>query len=56
MSDDFKIEKNNEGVEQPQTASNSEQKIIDEANYHIRGPREKGPSAIGRGGIRFSGE
>ena len=24
MSDDFKIEKNNEGVEQPQTASNGE--------------------------------
>ena len=53
MSDDFKIEKNNEGVEQPQTASNGEQKIIDEANYHIRGPREKGPSAIGRGGDPF---
>ena len=25
-------------------------KVIDEANYKIRGPREKGPSAVGRGG------
>ena len=30
--------------------NNSENKVIDEANYNIRAPRAKGPSAVGKGG------
>ena len=55
MSDeeDFKVEKNDSGESQEkQNESSSQQdgKVIDEANYRIRAPREKGPTAIGRGG------
>ncbi len=47
MSEDFEIEKN-ENEEIKNNESNG--KVIDEANYRIRAPREKGPSAVGRGG------
>ncbi len=40
-----KIQNNPEPVQKEQNG-----KIIDEANYKIRAPREKGPSVIGRGG------
>ncbi len=33
-----------------QQSQASEGKVIDEANYKIRAPREDGPSAVGRGG------
>ena len=58
MAEDFEVLKKNnsdsnneqasEQQEQPQ--NNQSGKVIDEANYKIRGPREKGPTAIGRGG------
>lgn len=52
MADDFRVEGNINP--QNDTVKNSSQengeKIIDEANYQIRGPREKAPSAVGRGG------
>lgn len=48
MSDDnFRVEKG--ANEQPQQAQGGG-KIIDEAAYRIHAPREKGPTAIGRGG------
>lgn len=56
MSDDFKIEKgqvNNSQLPQEQKAAENTQnsgKVIDEANYRIQAPREKGPTATGRGG------
>jgi hypothetical protein len=56
MSEDFRDEKNEAGIEQAsQEASGqpNEGKIIDEANYRIRAPREKGPAAIGKGGDPF---
>lgn len=51
MSEEFKVEKssiNNEN--QVANESKSDNKVIDEANYRIRAPRESGPTAIGRGG------
>lgn len=50
MSDDFKIEKQQEQL--PQNATNNgEPKIIDESQYNVRATRrERGPSAVGRGG------
>lgn len=53
MADDFKIIKNTDPAVQDNNQIQSEQqggKIIDEANYKIRAPRENGPSAVGRGG------
>ena len=49
MDDDFKVVKNEDAENTPED-SNKENKVIDEANYKIRGPRENGPTAIGRGG------
>lgn len=54
MSEDFKIVKNN-GETLPEENKNKQPeaeggKVIDEANYKIRGPREHGPTAVGRGG------
>ena len=54
MSEDYKVIKNSDNSEpdenqSPQAEQNSG-KVIDEANYKIRGPRENGPTAIGRGG------
>ena len=46
MSEDFSVEKNNDG----QSVSQGEGKVIDEANYRVHAPREKGPTAVGRGG------
>jgi len=54
MSEDYKIIKNpvnsapaeNQAPQQEGTGG----KVIDEANYKIRGPRENGPAAVGRGG------
>jgi len=56
MADDFKIVSG--GQQNPEVSSkeqnNGEQgKIIDEANYRIKGPRENGPTAVGRGGDPF---
>lgn len=51
MSEEFKVEKssiNNENQAANQPVS--EGKVIDEASYRIRAPRESGPTAIGRGG------
>jgi hypothetical protein len=57
MSEDFEIVGGNENNENPeQEAQQQEQeqsqggKVIDEANYKVRAPREKGPTAVGRGG------
>lgn len=41
-------EKSNNQNSQPQAQQNG--KVIDEANYKIRAPRQHGPSAVGRGG------
>ena len=45
MAEDFKIEKKNEGIREE-----NGQKVIDEANYNVRMPRQYGPSAVGKGG------
>ncbi len=47
--DNFRIEK---GAENHQSSSVQKNggKIIDESAYKIRAPREKGPTAVGRGG------
>lgn len=57
MSEDFEIVGSNEqSEEQGNEQENKQQaqaqggKVIDEANYKIRAPREKGPTAVGRGG------
>lgn len=56
MSDDFKVEKgqvsNTQQAQENKTIENSQNngKIIDEANYRIHAPGEKGPTAMGRGG------
>ncbi len=54
MSEDFEVIKNsgeeNQDSNNEQESSESSGKVIDEANYKIRGPREKGPTAVGRGG------
>ena len=52
MSEDFRVEKNQNPQNQPEVNNNNngQGKIIDEANYRIHAPREKGPTAIGRGG------
>ena len=54
MSDDFKVDKNTERqANAAQQPSSGDGKVIDEANYRIHAPREKGPSAVGRGGDPF---
>ena len=54
MSEDFEVIKNsgeeNQDSNNEQESSESSGKVIDEANYKIRGPREKGPTAVVRGG------
>ena len=62
MAEDFEVIKDDsaeinetspESKEKEETQERTEQqggKVIDEANYRIRGPREKGPTAVGRGG------
>ena len=48
MSENFEVEKsklNNNNI-----APKGERKVIDEANYRIKAPTEKGPTAIGKGG------
>ena len=56
MAEDFKVIKDNDNgddkpkSEQQEPQEQTQGKVIDEANYRIRGPREKGPTAIGRGG------
>jgi hypothetical protein len=58
MAEDFEVIKNSaeqqeENKEQPEESEEKQEqggKVIDEANYKIRGPREKGPTAVGRGG------
>ncbi len=49
MSDDFELEKNENQPPQEQN-NQSGGKIIDEANYQIRKPKEKEPTVVGRGG------
>ena len=49
MEENFEQNKNQ--AENNTELNNQEQgKVIDEANYRIHSPREKGPTAIGRGG------
>lgn len=52
MSEEFKVEKNEIPQQQAQPQNNNSQnKVIDEANYNIRrSAPEKGPTAVGRGG------
>ena len=54
MSEDYKIVKdtvnNSINTDNQTPQSESAGKVIDEANYKIRGPRENGPTAVGRGG------
>lgn len=45
--DNFRVEK---GSQEQAQASQSTGKIIDESAYRIHAPREKGPTAVGRGG------
>ena len=57
MSEDYKIVKDSTNQipadnQSPQPAAESG-KVIDEANYKVRGPRESGPTAVGRGGDPF---
>lgn len=47
MSEDFKVEKSPNPLPPSQPGEN---KVIDEANYQIRAPRQHGPAAVGRGG------
>ena len=49
MSEDFEIDKDSQG-EQGNESGTQERKVIDEANYKVRAPRENGPTAVGRGG------
>jgi hypothetical protein len=49
MSEDFEIDKDSQG-EQENESGTQERKVIDEANYKVRAPRENGPTAVGRGG------
>ena len=54
MSEDYEVLKNSESTPE-ETSGSSQQpepegKVIDEANYKIRGPRQSGPTAVGRGG------
>lgn len=44
-ADEFYVEKNNNG-----TTQRGENRVIDESNYRIHAPRQKGPSAVGKGG------
>ena len=51
MAEDFKVDKNTQqAVPESNTnnVNNSGGKVIDEANYRIHAPREKGPTAIDR--------
>lgn len=51
MSENFHVEKNvNPANIKSETPNQPQGKIIDEANYRIHAPQEKGPTAIGRGG------
>ena len=54
MSEDYEVVKQpiqaNPGDNQAAKTESTGGKVIDEANYKIRGPREHGPTAIGRGG------
>ena len=53
MAEDFKVDKNTQQAVPENTTNNtnnSGEKVIDEANYRIHAPQEKGPTAIGRGG------
>ncbi len=52
MSDDFKVEKSSVNTG-GQAQNSGERKVIDESAYRIRAPREKGPTAVGRGGDPF---
>lgn len=46
MSEEFHVEKSNN----PELQNQQNGKVIDEANYRIRAPRQNGPAAVGRGG------
>lgn len=56
MSDeDFQIDKSSEEIKSEENnntgaEASEEGKVIDEAQYRIHAPRQKGPTAIGRGG------
>lgn len=54
MTDEFKVEKGSVNNQISSSANEAkpqtEGKIIDESNYRIHAPKEKGPTAIGRGG------
>ncbi len=53
MAEDFKSTNKKEPAQQENAQVQEEHqggKVIDEANYAIRAPKEKGPSAVGRGG------
>lgn len=50
MSEDFEIDKEQSGEVEDNSNTHGGGKVIDEANYKIRAPRESGPTAVGRGG------
>lgn len=54
MSDDFEVmkqpEKETSNEDTQSSADAQSGKVIDEANYRVRGPKESGPTAVGRGG------
>ncbi len=49
MAEEFNVKKTNSNIPKSQGTQDGN-KIIDEANYRIRAPKEKGPTAVGRGG------
>lgn len=44
------VEEQEQNLTEQQPISQQEGKVIDEANYQIRAPKEAGPTAVGRGG------
>ena len=52
MAEDFEVIKNSAIPSENKKAPSETQsgKVIDESNYQIKGPRENGPTAVGRGG------
>lgn len=57
MSEDYEVVRNGKAPlpqdNKPQQSEQTGGKIIDESNYRIRGPKESGPTAVGRGGDPF---
>ena len=51
--EEYSVEKKSDEELKKEQESSKQGKVIDESNYKIRGPREKGPTVVGRGGDPF---